>query len=54
MRTLKFISLFLFILILLLVFGCQKEVIIEVPEEKSEETSEKLSETKPSPTPISI
>jgi len=54
MRTLKFISVFLFILILLMVFGCQKEVIIEVPEEKSEETSEKLSETKPSPTPISI
>ena len=54
MRTLKFILVSLFILILLLIFGCQKEVILEVPEDKSEVTSEKVTEVSPSPVPISI
>ena len=54
MRTLKFILVSLFILILLSIFGCQKEVILEVPEDKSEVTSEKVTEVSPSPVPISI
>ncbi len=54
MRTIKFVLVFLFILILLPVFSCKKEVILEVSEEKSEETSEKITEVGPSPVPISI
>ncbi|MFH1584347.1 MAG: CapA family protein [Actinomycetota bacterium] len=47
----------MFILILLPVFSCQKEVIIEVPEEKSDEISEKITDkevTEITPSPISI
>ena len=57
MRTIKFIVVSLFILILLPVFSCQKEVILEVPEEKSEWVSEEITDkevTEITPSPISI